>query len=170
METKELSDIILNCVKGHANRVAGEDYMRTLDNYYNLAPDAPSSRKTTYLRNIQDTLVSLHDIQVEGILNTRFVNVVNYSQKVLAIGSLLTLAIPINAYLGVLGLSCLAPFIGITIAKFRTKKQTCLKDLQTVADGLTPVRDELKKVELKDLDYVLQQNKVEIMPYLQKAI
>ncbi|MDI6737184.1 MAG: hypothetical protein QME12_01570 [Nanoarchaeota archaeon] len=172
MERKELTDLLVNSVKGssYVDTVASNDYLRTLDNYYRLAPDTPDFARKSYLRSIQDTLVSLNDIQVEGIINKEFMAKVGYSQKASAIGSLLAAAMPLNPYVGALGLGCLALFAGITIAKHRVKKQTHLKDMQKVADELAPVRDELKKVELQELDYVLQQNKAEIMPYLGKDI
>jgi len=172
MENKNLTEIVLNSVKGskYADTEAADNYLRLLDNYYKSPPDTHDFAKRRDLRSIQDTLVSLNDIQVEGIINKEFITKVNYSQKASAIGSLLTAAAPVNIYVAALGLGCIALFIGITVAKHRAKKLTHLKDMQKVADELAPVRDELKKVELKDLDYVLQQNKEVILPYLQKAI
>lgn len=172
METKELSDIILNSVKGssYANTEVADDYLRIIDNYYKLPPDTPEFARKSYLGSIHDTLVSLKDINVEGIINKEFVAKVNYSQKASGIGSLLIAAMPVNPYLGAFGFGCLALFMGLTVAKCRAKKQTHLKDMQKIADELAPVRDELKKVGLKELDYVLQQNKGEILPYLQKSI
>ena len=172
MENKTLTEIVLNSVKGssYANTEAADDYLRLLDNYYRISSDTAYSEKTSYLRSIHNALVSLKDINVEGIINKDFMAKVNYSQKASGIGALLTAALPVNIYVGAFGLGCLALFIGITRAKHRAKKQTHLKDMQKIANELAPIRDELKKVELKDLDYVLQQNKAVIMPYLQKAI
>ncbi|MFH1065459.1 MAG: hypothetical protein V1734_03075 [Nanoarchaeota archaeon] len=172
METKTLTDIVLNSVKGsnYANTEAADDYFRIIDNYYKLSPETPEFARTSYLRSIHNTLVSLNDINVEGMINPKFLGSVNYTQKASGIGSLLIAALPVNPFIGALGFGCLSVFIGIIIAKFRAKKYVHLKDLQEVADELAPVRDELKKVELKDLDYVLQQSKEEIMPYLRKAI
>lgn len=178
MERKELTDLLVNSVKGAAfaiendvdtnNDAAG--YLRMLDSYYKLGDNEQSFVRNSYLRGIQDYLVFINDIQVEGLINEEFMKKINYCQKASGIGSLLILTLPVNPYVGALGIGCLATFLGITLAKRKAKKQLHYNELEKFAEESKQLTEKIKAVDYKELASVLEEAKPQITPYLGKDI
>ncbi|MDD4877579.1 MAG: hypothetical protein PHO02_00910 [Candidatus Nanoarchaeia archaeon] len=179
MERKELTDLLVNSVKGASFTVENDvdtdncdaaGYLRMLDSYYKLGDNEQSCVKSSYFRKIQDHLVSINDIKTEGLINEEFLKKVNYCQKASGIGSLLIIAMPVNPYVGALGMGCLSTFIGITWAKIKAKKKLHFKELEQFAEESKELIGKLKAVDYKELAGVLEEAKPEIMPYLGKDI
>lgn len=172
METQQLTEIVLDNVKSSKACVDAKisdggragDYLEHVKGFYNV----PEERQA-HLAGIQDYLADVYTVEVQGVFKDPQIKLFRYGKYISAAISSCVLAVPLYPVLGFVA----AASAGVSIAcsKLLKRREKKLEGLESglKEDVMAPISatmEELKAMDISELELVLQQSKEAISQYL----
>lgn len=174
-----LTDFILKTVK-NANKYTdkraqqkynnfADFYVQLLENYYTDSEKDPSIEANhNSLQIIQQHLVYIHDIEVEGIISPGSIKKVETLKRYSLYGSILTATLPFFWVTGVVGLTSLVVYGSARALENQIRH--FMAELKAAADEMAPKRDALKDIELPELHEALQESRERVQQVLHPPV